>query len=193
MEKKTKRNLKTLIIFCLVFLLSFSMIYGSIHILYRQAYPKKYQSIVSQYSEEFGVDKPLIYSVIRSESRFNPDAVSSIGACGLMQITEETFDWAKSKMDEKDLSTYQDIFDPETNIKYGTFILSLLLNEFGNYKTAIAAYHAGWGNVKQWLNDPEHSQDGEMVSDIPFPDTKAYVSQVLSSEKIYKRLYTEFQ
>ena len=60
----------------------------SLHNLYLAEYPKKYQELVEKYSTQYQVDDMLVYSVIRSESRFNPNAVSNIGACGLMQITE---------------------------------------------------------------------------------------------------------
>lgn len=187
---KTKKAL-SLFLFIIVLAVSFFLLYGAIHILYCQAYPKKYQDSVGTYCRQYQVDENLVYAVIRSESRFNPNAVSSIGARGLMQITKETFDWAQSRMQENDGSSYEDILQPNVNIKYGVFILSLLLNEFSDQRTAIAAYHAGWGNVKQWLNNPQHSQDGEVVSHIPFPNTKAYVSQVMSSEQIYNRLYSK--
>lgn len=192
MTKKQSKSKKGYPVFFLLaaFVFSVVWIYFISYNLYCEAYPKKYQDFVERYSAEYQVDDVLVYSVIRSESRFNPDAVSDIGACGLMQITEETFDWAKSRMPEPDNATYADIFDPETNIKYGVYILHLLLDEFVDERTAVAAYHAGWGSVKEWLDDPEHSSNGQEIDTIPFQDTDAYVNQVLQTEKIYVRLYS---
>lgn len=168
---------------------SIILIFISTYYLYSAFYPRKYSEYVQMYAKEYSVDSNLVYSVIRSESRFNKDAVSDIGACGLMQITEETFNWAKMKINDNDEAEYKDIFIPKTNIKYGTFILSMLLDEFKNEKTAIAAYHAGWGTVKGWLSNKYNSDDGLEIDNIPFNNTSAYVVQVLSTKKIYQKLY----
>mgnify|MGYP004456265063 CR=1 FL=1 len=188
-KKKRKNSVFLLILLIATILLSIVFIKKSVHILYCAAYPIKYSEYVEKYTELYQVEDDLVYAVIRSESRFNPDAVSEIGACGLMQITQDTFDWAKSRMDKDDGATYEDIFDPEINIKYGTYILYLLLDEFPDERTAVAAYHAGWGNMKQWLNNPEHSNNGSTIDSIPFDDTNAYVNQVLESQQIYQELY----
>lgn len=159
-----------------------------IRLYYRTAYPAKYQNEVLAHSKEQGLDPSLTFAVIYTESRFRPAAVSSIGARGLMQITKDTFEWAKWRM--KDNSTsYEDLFDPATNIKYGTFILSLLKEEFESDEVALAAYHAGWGNVKKWLSDLSYSSDGQRIDTIPFRDTAWYVPQVLKVQEIYRRTY----
>ena len=150
----------------------------------------KYSEYVTKYSEQYSVDENLIYAVIRTESGFMPQAQSHLHARGLMQITDDTFKWAKSRMNEKNNATsYDDLYDIETNIKYGTFILSLLLEEFKSEETAIAAYHAGWGNVKSWLKDPEKSKDGISIADIPINNTKDYVDKVVKAKKVYESIY----
>ena len=68
-------------------------------------------------------------------------------------------------------------------------MLRLLLDEFGTERNALAAYPAGWGSVKQWLQDPEYAPDGEHVTHIPFEDTRAYVDKVEKTREIYRRLY----
>ena len=190
MTKKRKKQKYGVLSLIGAFIFSVTIVMLSLHNLYFAEYPKKYQEFVEKYSAQYQVEDMLVYSVIRSESRFNPNAVSEIGTCGLMQISEDTFNWAKSKMSDKDNATYDDIFDPETNIKYGVYILHLLLDEFLDERTAIAAYHAGWGSVKGWLADPEHSQDGREIDTIPFKDTNAYVNQVLKTKEIYIKLYS---
>ena len=164
-------------------------IYKGTHILYLQASPKEYSEYVTKYSQEYGVDEHLVYAVIRCESSFNPEAVSHVGARGLMQLMDETYQWARSRMkDERDIS-YDDIFDPELNIQYGTYVLKLLLDEFPSPETAIAAYHAGWGNVKKWLDDPEKSDNGQDLQSIPFGNTDKYVRRVMHTKQIYDKLY----
>ena len=85
----------------------------------------------------------------------------------------------------------KDITDEQTNIKYGTYILSLHYKDFGGWKETLAAYHAGAGNVKAWLNNPEYSTDGKTITKFPekCSDTETYVNKVLKTQEIYKKLY----
>ena len=153
-------------------------------------YPREYSQYVEKYSGEYGVDPMLVYAVIYNESRFRPDAVSNVGARGLMQMMEDAFDWTKYRLEPDASTVYDDMFDPETNIRYGTYMLSLLLEEFGTVDNALCAYHAGWGSVKKWLSDPEYSSDGVHVENIPFADTRTYVERVNETLEIYRRLYS---
>lgn len=152
------------------------------------AYPLKYTDAVEQYAAEYGLSPALVYGIIHTESRFRPDAVSSIGARGLMQITEETFEWARWRCGD-DETTYEQLFEPETNIRYGTYIFSLLLKEFGQPEEALAAYHAGWGSVKNWLSTEEYSSDGVTLLNIPFKETAQYVPRVKHAAQIYAKIY----
>ncbi len=150
-------------------------------------YPMKYAEYVEKYSDEYGVDPKLVYAVIKTESSFNPDAVSYADAQGLTQITPETFEWLKLKLGEENENL--SLFDPETSIKYGAFFLSYLINEFGNTDTAIAAYHAGRGRIIGWLEDKEISPDGKTLGEIPIPETAHYVRKVNKALNIYNNLY----
>lgn len=180
--------LKRLAVAMLCLGLAAGLAWFGVGLYYRSAYPAKYQDDVLRYSKEYGLDPSLTFAVIYTESRFRPAAVSSIGARGLMQITNDTFEWAKWRMKD-DSTTYEDLFEPAVNIKYGTFILSLLKEEFKSDEVALAAYHAGWGNVKKWLSDLSYSSDGENIDTIPFRDTAWYVPQVQKVQKIYRRTY----
>ena len=116
----------------------------------RMVYPKpeEYKEYVEKYSKEYGVSENLIYAVIKTESGFDSSAVSNKGATGLMQIMPETFEWLTDDI----LHEYLDngmLYDPETNIKYGTYYLSRLYGRFGDWNTAIAAYNGGEGNVSE--------------------------------------------
>ena len=155
-------------------------------------FPKKYCDYVSKYANEYNVDENYVYSIIYSESRFDERAKSEAGARGLMQITKDTFYWAKSKLEPNSKTTYEDIFEPAVNIKYGTYILSTLLKEFDDYKIVAAAYHAGRGKVSKWLEQGDRSLD-EFFSENKnkVPATYEYVNRVIEIEQIYKKLYSE--
>ncbi len=162
--------------------------YFGLNTVTKYFYPKDYSVFVEQYCNEYGIDTNLAYAVIHTESGFDSNAESYLGACGLMQIMPETFEWLKSK-DKSRSDCNGDIFDPETNIRYGVYFLSLLMEEFGNERLTIAAYHAGMWRVNQWLNDSGISPDGKTLSNIPYSDTEYYIKKVELAKKMYETLY----
>ncbi len=155
----------------------------------RYAYPLEYQELVAFYARERELPPSLVYAVICCESGFDPEAQSNVGAKGLMQLVDETFEWAQMRDGIRDYEDPARLYEPEMNIRYGTLVLRLLLDEFGSTENAVAAYHAGWGNVKGWLADNAYSPDGRTLSLIPFGDTRAYVKKVLHTQKKYQELY----
>ena len=159
--------------------------------LMRTLYPLKYSEWIYQYAQENHLPVSLVFAVIKCESSFDPDAKSSAGAIGLMQITPPTFDWAKSKYGTDDNLGDSDLYDPETNIRYGTFLIRLHYEEFGDYETAMAAYHAGRGIVGDWLGSSEYSEDGKTLLSIPYADTEQYVERVMKTQKTYEKLYPD--
>ena len=159
---------------------------------YRMAYPVEYQELVEQYCQEFSVEPALCYAVIRTESSFNPEATSSIGARGLMQLTEETFDWIKLKIAPSEDLTFDDLYDPETNIRFGTYFVSYcLLRYHDDLATAAAAYHSGWGTVDNLLAQAEYSSDGETLDHYPYPQMRLYVRKITNSYQRYQDIYNE--
>lgn len=155
-------------------------------------FPKKYSDCISKYSRIYGVDECFVYSIIYNESRFNEYAQSDAGAKGLMQITENTFNWAKNRLDSDDHAEYKDIFDYEVNIKYGTYILSTLFKEFGTDKEVAAAYHSGRGRVNEWLSNSNKSLDEFLKENRnKYPAAYDYINKVDEVKKIYKKLYSE--
>ena len=163
------------------------IIYNTVHLALQTVYPLKYSELVEKYSAEYNLDEAFVYAVIETESGFNKDAVSEVGARGLMQIMPDTFKWLKSKTGEK--LSEDALFEPEVSIRYGCFLLRYLLDEFENEKTALAAYHAGIGRVKKWLKDPEYSDDGKTVARIPYETTKNYTDKVMKTYHRYIKLY----
>ena len=150
-------------------------------------YPKKYTDIIEQYSSEYGLEQNLLYAVVCTESGFDKDAVSSAGAIGLTQITEETYDWIKWKLGDE--GQFSDLFDTETSVKYGAFFMGFLLDDFGDYRTAAAAYHAGRAKVHSWLKNTEYSSDGRTLDVIPSKDTAHYVAKITKAYEKYDSLY----
>lgn len=152
------------------------------------SHPLKYTDYVERCAAENNIDKYLVYAVIKTESGFDSGAVSNVGARGLMQIMEETFDWISYKLND-DEAVYADMFDPEQNIRYGCYLLGYLYSEFGNIDATMAAYHAGRGNVNKWLSDSRYSSDGVHLDHIPISDTAHYVDKINKAMDIYIRLY----
>ncbi len=153
----------------------------------RLYYPQSYSEIVKNNAETFSLSEDLIYAVIHAESKFDHDAKSHAGATGLMQLTDETFEWINSKYPPE--SESPNVLNPADNIHAGSALLSLLLNHYGDMDVALSAYNAGMGNVDKWLENPKYSTDGKTLDKIPFPETKKYVEQVKKNYKKYQELY----
>lgn len=147
----------------------------------------QYTEVVEANAREFSIEKELLYALIKTESGFDKNAVSSVGAKGLTQITPETFQWLQTKTGE----THNEdaLFEPEISVYYGTYFLRMLLDEFGDTETALAAYHAGRGKVNEWLCDPRYSADGKTLDTIPYEDTSGYVKKVVRNCERYRSIY----
>lgn len=152
-------------------------------------YPCMYAEEVTDAAEEFDVDAYLIYAVIHTESHFNPDALSVAGAKGLMQLTDDTYQWAIQREQSGAEADPQNLFNPAVNIHYGVYVLSLLGEQFEDTDTILAAYNAGQGRVRKWLADPAYSDDGKTLNDIPYSETKDYIRRVRETQDRYRRLY----
>lgn len=155
----------------------------------KAVYPLRFTEQVERYSALYGVPREVLYAVIKTESSFSAEAKSSAGAVGLMQIKPETFWWLMSKTGEQ--LGDEMLTDPETNIRYGAFFLSMLYGEFGVWQTAYAAYNAGPTRVREWLSDGTVSLDGEKLCGIPIDETASYVNKVSSAAEKYIKLYGE--
>lgn len=155
----------------------------------RMIYPIEYSELVEKYSEQRGLDPMFVYAVIKCESGFDKDAISVADAKGLMQLTDDTFAWVQTKDPDSESLTPDKLYDPETNIKYGTLLISLHITEFGNTELALAAYHAGRGIVNRWLEDEAYSGDGRTLDSVPYKETQAYITKVLKTKDIYEKLY----
>ena len=104
-----------------------------------------------------------------------------------MQLTDDTNEWTAMILREELES--ERIFEPEMNIRRGCCLLSYLLKEFGSVETALAAYNAGIGRVRNWLKMEEYSKNGITLDEIPITETRNYVKKVTSARDKYKELY----
>lgn len=152
-------------------------------------YPLEYTSTVESCSDRFDVDRDLIYAVIRTESGFDPNAESEAGARGLMQIMPDTFQWLQSKLEPDAGLSAESLYDPQVNIRYGVYYLSMLREKFGSDVLAVAAYHAGQNRVAQWLADQIIPRDNCTAEDIPSSATGHYVHKVQNARSVYEKLY----
>ena len=178
-----------------IILLAISVVFGFVFDLAltgieRAIYPKpsEYAQYVSRYSSEYGVPEELIWAVIKTESNFKASAVSGVGAVGLMQLMPDTFnEITNSRLNERLDAGMR--YDPETNIRYGTYYLSYLYARYGNWSTALAAYNAGLGKVDGWLENKDYSNNGSTLNHIPYKETRNYVKKVQKALKMYEDLY----
>jgi soluble lytic murein transglycosylase len=147
--------------------------------LQRARYPLRYEQIVRGHAKNYRLDPALLAAVIYQESRFRADARSESGAIGLMQLRPDTAKGIAIRTGGSRFST-SDLYDPEINIRYGSWYLRHLLNKYGNEKTALAAYNAGQHNVDIWRGQGKGIQ---------FSETRAYVARVEELKGVYRRAY----
>ncbi len=153
-------------------------------------YPFPYRETVEDLSARYQVDRFLAISVMKVESNFAENARSKSGAVGLMQIMPETAAWIASCLDEEPPNLNK-LSDSDTNIKYGIWYLAELEDEFfGNDILALAAYNAGRGNVRHWIEKNGWQKNFSDVDAIPYTETRNYVKRVLHCREKYNELYS---
>ncbi|VBB08754.1 prokaryotic transglycosylase active site [Lucifera butyrica] len=164
-------------------------VYNSDWFQKKYVYPFPYQDMVFRYALKNEVDPFLVASIIRTESKFIPQARSRKGAMGLMQLMPDTAAWIAQRMDEPNFDPKQ-LQDPEVNIRLGTWYLSSLIKEFqGNEVLSLAAYNGGRGNVRQWMRQNGWEMSFQDARQLPFPETREYVRKVLRDRARYRSLY----
>ena len=159
--------------------------------LLRSKYKLFYREEILSSAKKYDLDPCLVCGVIFTESAFRPDAKSSVGALGLMQLMPAT-GLEEAELLEIEGVTEQRLMEPALNIRLGCTYLRKLLNEFGTESVALAAYNAGPGRVRQWLKEYGKKDDGSILY-IPYPETSKYVDRVQSAKGVYERLYPELK
>ena len=161
--------------------------FGSTVILKNVFFPREYSTYVQEYSAKYDLDPNLVYAVMKTESNFDPNAQSDVGAKGLMQITDSTGEWIAKQMGVTNFNSSM-LKDPRTSVEFGCWYLEDLYQQYGNWDLVIAAYNAGRGNVDSWLSSGDYSKNGNL-NYIPFGETDKYVKRVDVFDKIYTALY----
>lgn len=189
-RRRKKKRIRRLILLVLAVLLALVVLPRTWDGAERMLYPRKYEALVDQWAETYELDPLLVDAFIRTESGFDPQATSTVDARGLMQMTEETFIWLRSKIAPDEGLTFADLYDPEVSIRFGCYYLHLCLTRYnGDVATAAAAYHSGWGTVDQLLQIEEHSADGETLQGFPYNQMHHYVNKITACYQTYQRLY----
>jgi soluble lytic murein transglycosylase len=150
--------------------------------------PLRHEDIIRQQARDKKLDPALIAAVIYQESKFQ-DRTSSAGAKGLMQILPGTAQFIAHKSGGTAFELH-DLGTPQINIAYGSWYLRYLIDRYdGNETLAIAAYNAGENNVDKWVKRAGGERSFDPKTDIPFPETRHYVSAVKDHEKLYREKY----
>lgn len=157
----------------------------------RAQHPLYYADTITAYADAQELDPALVAAVILCESSYDPKAESRLGARGLMQLMPDTAEWVAHKLGEDGADySFDNLYDPQTNIRFGTWYLGYLSRRFnGDATKIVCAYHAGQGNVDSWLKNPQYSSDGVTLDIIPTKDTATYASRVLRARDIYRKYY----
>jgi soluble lytic murein transglycosylase len=144
--------------------------------LERLQYPLDYKAIVRAHAHNYRLQPALLAAVIYQESKFNSDAKSSSGAIGLMQLQPATAEGIALRTGGAKFTT-NDLYDPEINIRYGSWYLANLFHKYGDERLVLAAYNAGQGNVDHWR------AEGRPIA---FSETRAYVARVEHLKDVYR-------
>ncbi|RMF66530.1 MAG: tail length tape measure protein [Cyanobacteria bacterium J069] len=153
---------------------------------WRSLFPFQFAEPIQQWSQTMQLNPLLVTALIRQESRFERQIVSSAGATGLMQLMPGTASWVASKLNQPQY----DLENPNDNIKLGTWYLNYTHETYSdNSLFAVASYNAGPGAIAQWIERFGYSDPDLFVEQIPYPETKGYVEAVFSNYWNYLRLY----
>ncbi|MBR4334026.1 MAG: lytic transglycosylase domain-containing protein [Clostridia bacterium] len=150
----------------------------------------RYRDLIEKYASEYDLNPAYVSAIIMQESGYDPQAVSSKGAMGLMQFMPNTFDWVAPNcgISKNDVNA---VYEPENAIKMGCYLLRYICRKLESDDPVLVAcaYHAGWGTVPSWIEN--YSTDGKTlkVSQIPKSDTRTYAGRVLNSYAIYLQHY----
>lgn len=153
-------------------------------------YPLAYWDMIAQSARAHSLDPYQVAGLIRQESVFNPRAVSSARAYGLMQLVVPTGVLTAKKYGVDRAVTVESLFEPRLNIQLGTAFLKDQIDKYGRIEYVAAAYNAGPGRVVQWRATLPLELD-EWAEAVPFRETRLYIQGVVRNTLQYKRLYDE--
>jgi soluble lytic murein transglycosylase len=151
-------------------------------------FPKPFWIDLKKFSSDNALDPYMVAALIRQESEFNPGAVSHANAVGLMQLLPKV---GKSVAKQEKLKHFSsnELFTPGVNLQLGTRYFRSMVDKFGAFEYALAAYNAGAERVQDWLGQGKYRDPQEFVESIPFTETREYVQAILRNANVYRQLY----
>ncbi len=160
-------------------------------VFWEMAYPLTFLDRIRQAADGHPVNPLLVAAVAREESSFNPNAVSRVGALGLLQVMPETGIWVADQIGIPSF-TPRLLMDPEINLRIGSWYLAHLSRQCGGDVICVAAsYNAGPDAVDRWRRDFGNRPPDEFVERIPFAETRFFVKRVTASYREYERITSE--
>ncbi|MBD2863833.1 MULTISPECIES: lytic transglycosylase domain-containing protein [Paenibacillus] len=176
-------------VFAILFILFLVLLFYNSDWLGKLLYPIRYEKDITISAQNYEVDPFLIAAIIRVETNYNPEKISKKGAIGLMQLMPDTAEWIVKKAGYAE-ETSKLLHRADVNIEVGAWYLNSLYNQFGSNKIAtLAAYNAGPGNARKWLDNGTWDGTLKNVDQIPFGETRHYIQRVLYYYDKYVDLY----
>jgi soluble lytic murein transglycosylase len=151
-------------------------------------FPKPFWPDLKRFASANALDPYLVASLIRQESAFNPNAVSRANAVGLMQLLPKTGKLVAKEVKLRRFAAQQ-LFTPGINLQLGTRYVRGMVDKYGSFEYALAAYNAGSDRVDEWLGAAKYRDPQEFVESIPFTETREYVQAILRNANVYRQLY----
>ena len=158
-------------------------------------YPRPYKDLVEKFAEESGIEPAILFALIRTESSFEADAKSRVGASGLTQLMPATAEEQAKRIQRDGGPDYHadgelDVNNPSVNIHIGSSYLAHLNERMGDLNLALLAYNGGMGRVRRWLESARKTMPFDLfLETVEFPETRNYGKSVLAAAAMYRELY----
>ena len=155
----------------------------------RLAHPRKYQETVTEYATLYGVPEHVVYAMLKAQSGFDSTKQGENGEIGLLQLTPARYLALAAEAKDPEANPAA-LYDPDTNIRYGTMYLAKLFQKYGMWSTVYAAWYAGEDAVDEWLLNPAYVDPdfGTLVT-IPDKQIAKATKKTVKAQDIYEKLY----
>lgn len=150
---------------------------------------ERYANEISKNAEEFGIPEAILWATVQAESDFVSNYVSEDGKIGLMQLTSERFTYICTEILGEPAKDSGMLYEPATNLRAGSALISELFQRYGVWETVYAAYFIGEETVDTWLANPDLVSEQGRLQNIPDEATAKYIEQMTKSVKLYQKLY----
>lgn len=151
--------------------------------------PREYRETVEHYAVQYGVPEAVIYAMIKVESGFDSTEQGKDGEIGLLQLTPALYVQLATEAHDPEMNAAA-LYDPDTNVRYGTMYLSKLYTKYGMWSTVYAAWYAGEDTVDAWLTNAKYvDPDFGTLQVIPDKKIAKAVDKAVKAQNIYEKLY----